>query len=59
MHRYEVLATDSDSVASRYEELPLTGDQVSKHWQIEHIHFEGPDHYWIALGSGREWFKRV
>ena len=57
--RYERLATDSDSVAIRYEDLPIDSAQVSGNWQIQHIHFEGPDHYWISLGGHREWFKRV
>lgn len=52
--RYEVLAADSDTVAIRYEDAQLTGE-----WRIEHIHFEGRDRYWIALGANREWFKRV
>jgi hypothetical protein len=52
--RYEVVATDSDSVAIRYEDKQVTGQ-----WRIQHIHFEGENHYWIALGRNREWFKRV
>jgi hypothetical protein len=52
--RYELLAADSDSVAVRYEDSQLTGE-----WRIQHIHFEGRDRYWIALGRNREWFKRV
>lgn len=52
--RYELLAADSDTVAIRCEDAQLTGE-----WRIEHIHFEGRDRYWIALGPNREWFKRV
>jgi len=52
--RYEVLATDSDTVAIRYEDAQLTGE-----WRIQHIHFEGRDRYWIALRRNREWFRRV
>lgn len=44
--RYEVLASDADSVA------------IISGGQIRQIHFEG-DHYWISLGRNREWFKRV
>jgi hypothetical protein len=54
VQRYELLAVDSDSVAIRYEDTLVTG-----RWCIQHIHFEGRDHYWIALGRNREWFKRV
>jgi len=60
--RDEVLATDSDSVAVRYVDLDTPNDktQVKKDWwRIRHIHLEGPDLYWISLGSNREWFKRV
>lgn len=49
---YEVVATDSDTVAIRYRE------QITGEWRVQHIHFEG-DRYWIALGYNREWFKRV
>jgi hypothetical protein len=52
-HRYEVLASDSRSVAIRYE-CPITGE-----WLIEHIFFKGAGHYWIPLGNNREWFRRV
>lgn len=52
--RYEVLASDADSVAIRYEDT-----QVKGRWRIQHIHFEGRDRYWIALGHNREWFQRV
>lgn len=54
IQRYEVLATDSDTVAIRYEDKQVTGQ-----WRIQHIHFEKGDHYWIALGGNREWFKRI
>ncbi|HEX9223760.1 MAG TPA: hypothetical protein VF860_10550 [Candidatus Acidoferrales bacterium] len=49
---YEVLASDSDSVAICYY------DSVTEEWRIQHIHFEG-DRYWIALGPNREWFRKV
>lgn len=52
--RYEVFGTDSDSVAIRYEDTQLTHE-----WRLQHIHFEGRDRYWIALGRNREWFRRV
>jgi hypothetical protein len=51
--RYKVLAADSDTVAIYFEDMKVTGQ-----WRIQHIHFEGCDRYWIALGSNREWFKR-
>ena len=51
---YELLATDPESVAIRHGMLDLDGTH-----RIQHIHFEGPDRYWIALGPNREWFKRV
>lgn len=49
VQRYELLAADSDSVAIRYEDTHVTGL-----WCIQHIHFEGRDRYWIALGRNRE-----
>ena len=52
--RYQVVAMDSDSVAIRYEDTQVTGQ-----WRIQHVHFEGQNHYWIALGRNREWFRRV
>jgi len=52
--RYEVVAKDSDSVAIRYEDTQVTGQ-----WRIQHVHFEGQNRYWIALGRNREWFRRV
>ena len=52
--RYEVLASDSETVAIRYEDAQLTSE-----WLIQHIHFEGTERYWIALGGNREWFKKV
>ena len=52
--RYELLAVDSDTVAIRYEDAQVAGE-----WRIQHIHFEGRNHYWIALGHNREWFRRV
>ena len=52
--RYELLATDPESVAIRHGVMSL--DETPR---IQHLHFEGPDRYWIALGSNREWFKRV
>jgi hypothetical protein len=52
-HRYEVLASDSHSVAIRYE-CPTTGE-----WRIEHIVFEGTGRYWLSQGNNREWFRRL
>jgi len=52
-HRYQVLASDSRSVAIRYE-CPTTGE-----WLIEHIIFDGAGRFWIPLGYNREWFRRV
>lgn len=54
VQRYELLAADGYSVAIRCEDTLLFGS-----WCIQHIHFEGADRYWIALGCNREWFKRV
>ncbi len=51
---YEVLASDSDSVAIRCFDKDLT-----KEWRIRHIFFLGKDRFWIPLGSNREWFKRT
>src|ERR1043166_1017472 len=51
--RYEVLASDSDSVAIRYEDRQL-GE-----WRVQHIHFKGRNRYWIALGQNRDWFRRA
>ena|ERR1043166_678659 len=53
IRRYEVVASDSDSVAIRYED-PQLGE-----WHVQHIHFEGRNRYWIALGGNREWFRRA
>jgi hypothetical protein len=53
-NRYEVLATDSNSVAIRYQDTGIWNE-----WRIQHIHFEGPDRYWISLGCQREWFRQV
>ena len=52
--RYEVLGADSDTVAIRFEDTQVTGE-----WRLQHLHFEGRDRYWVALGRNREWFKRV
>lgn len=51
---YELLATDPESVAIRHGVFGL--DETPR---IQHLHFEGLECYWIALGSNREWFKRV
>jgi hypothetical protein len=50
---YEVLASNSGSVAIRWL-CKLTNE-----WDIRHIHFDGPDHYWVCYGYHREWFKRI
>lgn len=51
---YEVVASDSDSVAILCESALLGGRR------IQHIHFDGDDYYWIEiLERQREWFKRV
>jgi len=49
---YKILASDSDSVAITH------WDSLLKERRIQHIHFEG-NHYWIALGRNREFFRRV
>jgi hypothetical protein len=51
---YRVVAKDEWSVA-------LVASNSISGKQIFHIHFEGDNHYWITLGSGRmrEFFKRV
>jgi hypothetical protein len=51
---YKLLAADSDTVAIIYHDSQLTSE-----WRIQHIHFQGTDRFWIALGPNREWFKRV
>ena len=51
---YQILATDTESVAILYRDTPLTGE-----WLIGHIHFDGSDRYWISLGFNQEWFRRV
>lgn len=51
---YELLATDPESVAICDGVLGLNETP-----RIQHLHFEEPDRYWIALGPNREWFKRV
>jgi hypothetical protein len=50
---YSVLASDQDSVAILHGSSLLDGQS------IQHIHFVGDRHYWIALGRGREWFKKI
>lgn len=50
---YKVLASDSESVAVLYR------DCFPKGPRIQHIHFQGHSHYWIALGYNREFFRRV
>ena len=51
---YELLGRDSDTVVLRHHDTQLTGE-----WRIQHIHFQGSDCFWIALGRNREWFKRI
>jgi hypothetical protein len=52
---YEVLASDSISVAIRYL------DELAGEWLIQHIYFDpnDADRYWVSIGFGREWFRRV
>ena len=50
---YEVLGSDSESVAVMHWNLFL------ERQSIQHIHFVGDDHCWIAIGRQREWFRRV
>lgn len=52
---YEVLASDSISVAIRFH------DELAGEWLIQHIHFDpkDADRYWVSIGFGREWFRRV
>ena len=52
---YEVLASDSSSVAICFN------DELTGGWLIQHIHFDpkDADRYWVSIGFGREWFKRV
>jgi hypothetical protein len=60
--KYRVLAKDEGGVA-----LWVSADPES--WVFEdedhilHIHFDGPDYYWIPLEMGpgltREWFRRL
>lgn len=51
---YRVLTGDTDSVTIQHGSAQL-GDRV-----IQHIHFDGDQYYWIALGDrNREWFKRI
>jgi hypothetical protein len=52
IHFYEVLASDSDSIAISH------WDSLLEEKRIRHLHFEG-DRYWISIGHQREWFKRV
>lgn len=53
-HKYEVLGADANSVAIHIFDTERPGGPY-----IRHIHFDGEDSYWIALGRNREWFKRV
>jgi hypothetical protein len=52
--RYEVVATDAESVVVRFR------DELSGSDQLQQIHFAG-DYYWIALTGGAifEFFRRV
>jgi len=54
--RYEVVATDFDSIVVRVDAPSWMGEGETK---LYHIHFED-DYYWMALTSGFvEWFRRV
>src|SRR5208282_2104467 len=50
---YEVLGSDSESVAITH------WNSLLERQSIQHIHFVGDDHCWIAIGRQREWFRRV
>ena len=50
---YELLGSDQDSVAI------LHGSSLPDGQSIQHIHFVGARHFWIALGRQREWFRKV
>lgn len=50
---YEVIGCDSDSIAL----MCYVGWLEEK--RIYHLHFEGENSYWLAIGRQREWFKRV
>ena len=58
---YRVLAKDDWSVALWIYKDP--GGWILNEEHILHVHFEGPDYYWIlvelAAGPTREWFRRV
>ena len=61
--RYDVLGKDSYSVAIQEIESqpsPLKSLEIEQS-EITHIHFDGPDAYWIVpgLGTSREYFRRV
>lgn len=61
--RYEVLGVDAHSVVIREIEStlsPLKSLEIEQS-EITHIHFDGPDSYWIVpeLGSSREYFRRI
>ena len=69
--RYSVLGADEASVAivrfgerqiknpRRYDPCLLQlAKECSPKQRIEHIHFSG-NHYWVSLGSNREFFRRL
>jgi len=52
---YEILAKDHYSVV-----IKTRNPKVPPYEDLLHIHFEGKDHYWIAVsGNLIEWFKRI
>ena len=51
--QYHVIGRDANSVAIMY------WDVLCQEWQIEHIHFDGKDSYWVSVGWNREFFRRV
>jgi hypothetical protein len=52
---HEVLASDSNSVAIRLR------DETTDEWIIQHLHFDPKNagRYWVSIGFGREWFKKL
>lgn len=50
---YQVIASDQHSVVIRMY------SKVLEQWTLYHVHFADEDHYWVAIGFNREWFKRL
>ena len=49
---YRVLGKDADSVCIEFR----SAEDGETH--LQHLHFVG-DHYWVGMGSFREWFRKV